>query len=471
MTQDQRFHMMTETNLHTLIPKMAIPTIISMLVTSVYNLADTYFVSKISTEASAAVGVIFSLMSLIQALGFTIGIGSSAYVSRLLGQKDREQADRTVSTAFFTALALGTVFAIFGLIFRTQIVRLLGAIDEVYPYALDYATYIFIGAPFMMGLYVLNNQMRAQGSAVLSMIGILSGGILNIALDPLFIFTFRMGISGAAIATVLSQFLSFILLLILNNKVKTVISVRFRTFRPSLKIYKEILHGGLPSLCRQGLASLSSVVLNLAAGPYGAAALSALSIVNRFMHFLYAALIGYGQGFQPVCGFNFGAKRYDRVLEAYRFSLKVGVILISALGVIAYAIAPQVMGWFRADDPQVIEIGIQALRFQCFTLPLQAFMMLSQFLCQSIGYGIRAAIIAMGRQGLFLIPAYLILPRFLDILGLEISQPCSDVITALLSFLIVSGVYKRLKRKVAEQSGQPLANNEPLLSNHKRAPQ
>lgn len=451
MTQDERYKKMTEGNLHTLIPKLAIPTILSMLVTSFYNLADTYFVSKISTEASAAVGVIFSLMSLIQALGFTIGIGSSTYVSRLLGEKNREQAAKTVSTAFFTALGLGGIFTAIGLLYRNEIVRLLGAIESVHPYAVDYATYIFIGAPFMMGLYVLNNQMRGQGSPILSMIGVLSGGILNIALDPLFIFVFGWGISGAAIATILSQFISFWILLILNNKTKNIIPVRLKTFKPSFKIFKEILHGGFPSLCRQGLASLSGVALNFAAGPYGAAALSALSIVNRFMHFIYATLIGYGQGFQPVCGFNFGAKRHDRVLEAYRFSLKIGILIISVLGVAAYFIAPQAMTWFRANDPQVIQIGIRALRFQCYTLPLQAFMMLSQFLCQSIGYGVRAAIIAMSRQGLFLIPAYLILPKFLDIVGLEIAQPCSDVITAILTGIIMIGVYRKL-RSVSSQT-------------------
>ncbi len=445
MTQDERYRLMTESNLHTLIPKMAIPTIISMLVTSAYNLADTYFVSKISTEASAAVGVIFSLMAMIQALGFTIGIGSATYVSRLLGQKNREEADKTVSTAFFTALGVGTLFAILGVVFREKIVTLLGAIPEVHSLAVDYATYIFIGAPFMMGLYVLNNQMRAQGSAVLSMVGVLSGCILNIALDPLLIFVLDWGIAGAAIATVFSQFLSFCILLILNNKVKNIISVRFKTLRPSWRIYKEILHNGFPSLCRQGLASLSGIALNFAAGPFGASALSALSIVNRFMMFLYSALIGYGQGFQPVCGFNYGAKKYDRVLESYRFSLKVGTIIISVLGVAAYFMAPLVMTWFRAGDPEVIHIGIRALRAQCFTLPLQAFMMLSQFLCQSIGHGFRAALIAMGRQGLFLIPAYLLLSNLLGVSGLIISQPCSDVLTALLSGFIIVGVLKRIK--------------------------
>ena len=447
MTQDKRYHMMTESNLHRLIPKLAVPTIISMLVTSVYNTADTYFVSKISTEASAAVGIIFSLMALIQALGFAVGIGSSTYVSRLLGEKKQDDADKAVSTAFFLALALGTVFAAVGLTFCTPIVRLLGAIEEVEPYAVDYATYIFLGAPFMMGLYVLNNQMRAQGYALLSMIGILSGGILNIALDPLFIFTFGWGIKGAAIATVISQFLSFWILFFLNQYKKSTISVRFRTFRPSVPFFREMLRGGAPSLCRQGLASLSAVVLNYAAGPFGAVALSAMSIVNRIVQLINSVLIGFGQGFLPVCGFNFGAKRYDRVLDAYRFCIKVGVVLISVFGVITFFSAETVMTWFKADDAEVIEIGTAALRYQCFTLPLQAAMMLSQFLCQAIGYGTRASLIAMGRQGLFLIPLYWIFSRTIGVLGVQIAQPCSDVITAVMTFLLLRTVYKKLNDK------------------------
>ena len=447
MTQDKRYQMMTETNLHRLIPRLAIPTIISMLVTSVYNTADTYFVSKISTEASAAVGVIFSLMALIQALGFAIGIGSSTYVSRLLGEKDREEADKTVSTAFFTALAVGTVFAAVGLAFCNPIVKLLGAIEEVEPYAVDYATYIFMGAPFMMGLYVLNNQMRAQGNALLSMVGIMSGGILNIALDPLFIFTLGWGIKGAAIATVISQFLSFWILFFLNQYKKETISVRFRACRPSLGIFREMLRGGSPSLCRQGLASLSAVVLNYAAGPFGPVALSALAIVNRIVQLINSVLIGFDQGFLPVCGFNFGAKRYDRVLNAYRFCIKVGVVLITIFGIVTFFSAEAVMKIFKADDEGVIKIGTAALQYQCFTLPLQASMMLSQFLCQAIGYGTRASVIAMGRQGLFLIPLYWIFSRTVGVLGLQIAQPCSDVITAVMTFLLLRGVYKTLKKK------------------------
>lgn len=437
---------MTLTPVQKLIPKLAIPTIFSMLITSVYNMADTYFVSKISTEASAAVGIIYSLMSMIQAIGFTIGMGSGNYVSRLLGQKNTEEAKKTVSTAFFTSLIVGIIFT--GSIFLAGLdsfVNLLGAIDSVKPYARDYAKYILLGAPFMMMSFVLNNQLRAQGNPTLAMVGITVGGILNTALDPMLIFGFDMGISGAALATVLSQIISFVILFIFTNFNKKSIHISFKYFRPSKKIYKEIFYTGMPSFCRQGLASFSAVVLNYAAGRYGAAALSAISIVNRFMLFIYSGLIGFAQGFQPVCGFNFGAKRYDRVLEAFKFCMKVAVVFLAVLGSLAFVFAPQILTFFRKEDAEVIKIGYVALRLQAITLPIQAVAIMTQFLSQSIGYGGRASLVAMARQGLFLFPAYIILPKFFDILGVQLAQPVSDLFTFILSLYILKSVLKNIK--------------------------
>lgn len=445
MTQEQRHIYMTETPVKKLIIKLAIPTIISMLVTSIYNMADTYFVSHISTEASAAVGVTYSIMAMIQAIGFTLGMGSGTYVSRLLGMKEYEKAKRTVSTAFFTAFILGLLLCICTLPFLSKFVTLLGAIDSVKPYAEDYAKYILIGAPFMTATFVLNNQLRAQGNALFSMIGISSGTIINIILDPVMIYNMNMGVAGAALATIISQFISFCLLLTFTNVRKATISVKFRNFRPSFEIYKNILHSGLPSFCRQGLASVSSIVLNLAAGPFGAAALSALSIVNKYMLFIHAGLIGFCQGFQPVSGFNFGAKRYDRVRSAFNFCITVAVILLSTLGAVSFVLAPQIMGFFRENDREVIEIGKLTLRFQCLALPLQACAMMSQFLSQSIGFGGRASIVAMGRQGLFLIPLYLILSNTIGLLGLQMSQALSDCLTFIVSIFVTVSVIKKLK--------------------------
>ncbi len=445
MTREERHIYMTETPVKKLILKLAVPTIISMLVTSLYNMADTYFVSHISTEASAAVGVTYSIMAMIQAIGFTLGMGSGTFVSRLLGMKEYDKAKRTVSTAFFTAFIFGVLLCIGIFPFLEKFVTLLGAIESVKPYAVDYAKYILIGAPFMASSFVLNNQLRAQGNALYSMIGISTGTVINIILDPIMIYTMKMGISGAALATIISQFISFCLLLTFTNVKKTSISVKLKNFRPTSEIYKEILHSGLPSFCRQGLASVSSIVLNLAAGPFGAAAISALSIVNKYMLFIHAGLIGFCQGFQPVSGFNFGAKRYDRVRSAFKFCLVVAIILLSTLGVISYFLAPQIMAFFRENDKQVIEIGALALKLQSLALPLQACAMMSQFLSQSIGFGGRASIVAMGRQGLFLIPLYLVLSHFLGVLGLQMSQAISDSLTFIVSIFVTASVLKKLK--------------------------
>ncbi len=445
MTREERHIYMTETPIKKLVLKLAVPTIISMLVTSIYNMADTYFVSHISTEASAAVGVTYSIMAMIQAIGFTLGMGSGTMVSRLLGQKEYDKAKKTVSVAFFTAIALGLLLCACTLPFLSQFVKLLGAIESVQPHAESYAKYILIGAPFMTASFVLNNQLRAQGNALFSMIGIGSGTILNIILDPIMIFYMNMGIAGAALATIISQILSFCLLLTFTNVRKTSISVSIKSFKPSFDIYKEIFHSGLPSFCRQGLASVSSIVLNLAAGPFGASALSALSIVNKYSLFIHAGLIGFCQGFQPVSGFNFGAKRYDRVQSAFKFCLKVGIIFLGILGIASFIFAEQVMMFFRESDPEVVKIGALAMRFQSITFPLQAVAMMSQFLSQSIGYGGRASIVAMGRQGLFLIPMYLILSSTIGLLGLQMSQALSDCLTFGVAIIITVGVMKKLK--------------------------
>mgnify|MGYP002507988661 FL=1 len=447
MTQEERYVMMTETPVSRLIPSLAVPTIISMLVTSIYNMADTFFVSQINTSASAAVGIIYSLMAMIQAIGFTLGMGAGNFISRSLGKRDEETAVRTAATAFYTAVSVGLLMTVTGLLSLDRLVRMLGATETIAPYARDYARYILLGAPVMTGSFVMNNLLRSQGFAFYSMLGITTGGILNMILDPIFIFGFGLGISGAALATVLSQCISFGILFFQCNFRKGCIRLRISKFTPTGKIYGEILHAGLPSLCRQGLASAAAVVLNVAANPFGDAAIAAMSIVTRYMMFINSALIGFGQGFQPVCGFNFGAKRYDRVLESFWFCLKVALILLTTLGAVSFLGAENIMGVFRKGDREVIEIGTWALRFQCLTMPLQAWIIMSNMLTQSIGYGFRASIVAAGRQGIFFIPALLTLPKLFGITGLQLSQTTADVCTAIMAAVIVLGILKELKEK------------------------
>ncbi|MCI8590032.1 MAG: MATE family efflux transporter [Clostridiales bacterium] len=442
MQTPNHFEDMTKTPVSRLITRLAVPSVISMLVSSIYNLADTYFVSQIDRDAAAAIGIVFSLMAVIQALGFTLGMGSGNYVSRLLGMKEEQKAATVVSVAFFTALFIGVVISAGGLINPLGFVALLGAGGTVRTYAAQYAVYILIAAPFMMCSFVMNNQLRAQGFATCSMVGLTTGGILNMVLDPILIHF--MGIGGAGLATMISQMVSFVILIVLTIKTKGVIPIRWQCFRPTWTAYKEIFHAGLPSFCRQGLVSISSVVLNFAAGSFGTAALAAMTIVNRITMFIYSALIGFAQGFQPVCGFNWGAKRYDRVIQAYTFSLKVALIMLSVLGLLFFLLASPILSLFQKDEA-VLAIGSAALRFQCIGMPLQATIMMGQFLTQSIGYGVRAAVIAMGRQGLFLIPGYLILPLFMQVTGIEAAQLVSDIFTFILTLFIMRGVMKKIK--------------------------
>lgn len=445
MTKEEKYHQMIETPVETLIPKLAIPTIISMLVTSIYNMADTFFVSQIGTSASGAVGVMFSAMAMIQAIGFTLGMGSGNHISRALGNRDEEQAGLFAATAFFTAAIIGILIAVFGTLFSRPMVFFLGATETIAPYAQDYARYILIAAPFMLTSFVMNNILRAQGSAMFAMIGITTGGILNMILDPLLIFGFDMGISGAAIATMVSQMISFGILLYQCNAHEDCIKIQFSRFRPKLATYARILHAGLPSFCRQGLASIAAVVLNFAAGPYGDAAIAAMSIVTRFMMFINSSLIGFGQGFQPVCGFNFGAKRYDRVLKAYWFCVRVAVVMLTVFGIIGFLFSRPIITAFRREDLEVIAIGTLALRLQLLTMPFQAWVIMVNMLTQSIGYGFRASLVAMGRQGLFLIPALLVFPGVFGLLGLQIAQPVADMLTFVLSTVIVTGILRELK--------------------------
>ena len=452
MTYEEKYQLMINTPISRLIPRLAVPTIISMLITSIYNMADTFFVSQLSTSASGAVGVNFSLMAMIQAIGFTLGMGSGNFMSRMLGAREQEKAQRACSTAVYTAFALGLLLAITGIANIDSLVRMLGATETIAPYAKDYGRYILIAAPYMTVSFVFNNHLRSQGNAALSMIGITTGGILNVILDPVLIFGLKMGISGAAIATIFSQFVSFTILLVLVIRSGNVLKPHPRYFTFQGWVYKEILSAGMPTLGRQGLASVASVLLNVASSGFGDAAVAAMSIVTRIMMFINSALIGFGQGFQPVCGFNFGAGRYDRVLEAYFFCRRVALVFLLVLGVIVFAISTPIMRLFRKEDAEVIRIGALALKMQCCLLPFQSYTIIGNMLTQSIGYSFRATLTAISKQGLFFIPAILILPPLLGIPGLQLAQPVADGLTFVLTLVIVVMVVKELRGMAASQN-------------------
>lgn len=439
----QKFVRMTEGSVKGLICRMSIPTIISMLVTALYNMADTFFVGRISTSATAGVGVVFSVMSIIQAVGFCFGQGSGNYISRKLGERNLEESSRMAATGFISAFGAGLVIMVFGLLFSERFALMLGSTETILPHARQYMCVILIGAPFMTSSLVLNNQLRLQGNAMYAMIGIAAGAVINIALDPIFIFTFGMGVGGAALATVVSQFLSFCLLLAGCRRGGN-IAIRLRDFSPNIRRYWEIARGGAPSLFRQGLASAAVIALNLAARVYGDAAVAAMSIVTRVTMFAFAALIGLGQGFQPVCGFNYGAKRYDRVLEAFWFCLKLGTFSLAVLAALGFVFAPEVIALFRKEDAEVVAIGARALRAQCLALPLLAWFTLNNMTMQNIGAFGRASLLATARQGLFFLPLIMILPRFFGLWGIIICQPLADLCSFLLALPLGIGVIREL---------------------------
>ena len=441
--QKERFRSLTKTPVKKLIPKLALPTIISMLVTAIYNAADTFFVGQISTEATAAVGLAFSVMAVIQALGFFCGQGSGSFLSRKLGAGEQREAEEMSATGLALSFIIGIVFAALAICFIHPLARFLGAADTTMEHTVNYMRIICLGAPFMMSQFVLNNQLRFQGSAIYAMVGLMCGAVLNIGLDPLLIFGFDMGVTGAAIATISGQFISFVVLL-LGSRRGANIRPQMKNVRLNWYYLYNVIRGGAPSLFRQGLAAVATILLNRAAGNYGDAAIAGMSVTNRVMMFTNSALIGFGQGYQPVCAFNYGANRTDRVKEGYFFCLKYGTMFLVLMSALCLCFAPSIIAFFR-DDPAVVAVGKVALRWQAAALPLQSCVVFTNMMLQSMGKGMKASITSSARSGIFFIPLILILPQIFGLLGVEMTQAWADVLAVLLTIPIAASELKKMK--------------------------
>lgn len=443
-TQTNRYEMMTQTPVRKLILKLSVPTIISMLVTGFYNTADTFFVGRISTQATAAVGLVFSVMAIIQAMGFFCGHGSGNFLSRRLGAGEIKEANDMASTGFAISMILGALVAAVGIINIKSIALMIGATPTTMQDTIDYMRIILLGAPFMMGQFVVNNQLRFQGSAYYAMAGLMCGAVINVGLDPLLILVFKMGVSGAAIATVSGQVISFIVLLIGSRHGEN-IRMAFSNVHINLYYIREIINGGAPSLFRQGLAAVSTLLLNTTAGSIGGdAAIAGMSIVTRVTMLVVSALIGFGQGYQPVCSFNYGAGLKARVREGYFFCVKYGTLFLMLGSALCFAFAPEIIACFR-DDPEVIAIGARVLRYQCMALPLMGEIVMTNMMLQSIGKGFKASITASARNGIFFVPLIIILPRMFGLFGVEITQPVADVFSALLTIIMVIPELKEMR--------------------------
>ncbi len=445
------YEKMTATPVPQLVVKLAVPTIVSMLVSALYNMADTFFVSQLGTSAAGAVGIVFSLMAIIQAIGFTLGMGAGTIVTLHLGAKEEEKATCAASTGFFLAIFLGAVLAAAGSLFVDQLMRALGSTETILPYAKAYGRYILLAAPVMCASFVMNNIFRYEGKAMLGMMGIGTGGILNIILDPIFIFGLNLGTAGAAIATALSQSVSFLILLSLFLKGRSNVRLRISCVSTDPGMYGSILWKGLPTLCRQGLASIASVALNVNAAVYGDAAVAAMSIVGRIMFFMFSAMLGFGQGFQPVAGFNYGARKYRRVYEATRFTAMTGVVVMAVFGGAIFALAPQVLRLFRKDDAEVIALGVYALRAQCLIMPLFGVTTTANMAMQSTGHSGGATFLALCRQGIFFLPLITLLPGIMGVQGVQLAQPLADVCTLLATIPLLIYFLRKLKKMACSE--------------------
>lgn len=438
-----KYTFLTQAPVHRVIGAMAIPTIISMLLTSMYNLVDTFFVGKINTQSTAAVGIVFSVMFFIQAFSFFFGNGSGNYISRQLGAQNTKDAEVMASTGLFYTLVFSLIVMLLGWIFLEPISILLGSTPTILPYTRQYLGISLLGTPFIMGTFCINNQMRFQGFTKYSVYGVISGSIINCLLDPVFIFGFSMGVSGAAVASVIGQICGFVIMLIMSQK-EGVIHYTHRRISFEGRFVKEIIAGGTPSISRQGLASVSTIALNSVAGNYGDAAIAAMSIVTRISMFIFSVIVGLGQGFQPMCGFCYGAKLYDRVKEGFWFGTKIGTFFLLFWSVVLIIFSGEVVSLFR-DDPEVIAIGIPALRYQMIIFPACSFMLMANMMMQTCRKTIRANILAASRQGLFFIPLIFVLPYFYGLFGVEICQAVSDVISLIVTIPIVWSAFKEMK--------------------------
>ena len=449
MTSDDRsalqFRQMTETPIPQLVLSLAAPTILSMLITSIYNLADTFFVGQISTSASGAVGIVSSLMAILQALGFMLGHGSGSIISRSLGSQNTDAATRFASTSFFTALVFGGIITAAGLLTLPDFMMLLGSTETILPHACAYARYILLAAPIMMSSLVMNNILRYEGKASFAMIGLVTGGLLNIALDPLFIFGLGMGTAGAGLATALSQTISFCILLSMFLRGKTVSQFRLSAVTREARDFGRILLGGAPSFGRQGLNSIGGMLLNLAARGYGDAAVAGMSIVSRIFMFIISVAIGVGQGLQPVASFNYGARKYRRVRQAAIFTIEAAFCMLVVLVGLCWVNGDALIRLFR-DDPAVTAVALPAFHYQCLAMLLHPIIVVANMTFQSVGASGRATFLACCRQGVFFIPLILILPRTHGLFGVEICQPIADVLTFLVSLPFLIAFLQQLGR-------------------------
>ena len=453
--QEQRRQMMLNEPISRIIFKMAIPTIVAFLINSIYSLADTFFVSSLGTNATAAVSVNASLDQLIMMCGSMLAVGANSYIARLLGRGEDKKASQVLSTAFILAASLGILLMVFGSIFMTPMVRLLGATPTCEAYSIEYATYVLLAAPFMASNFVMNQCLRSEGSATLSMIGMGIGGVLNCFLDPLFIFTFDMGVAGASLATAISKGVSFAILIFPYITRRSLLHLSIRNFKFSKDIIGQIISVGSSSMFRSGLAVVAGILLNDLAGNISDSVLAGIGVSTKIMMFPFSIILGFGTGFQPVAGFNWGAKRFDRVLKSYKFSSNVALIGGIVMAAILIIFVDPIIYLFAGNDPEMHEIGALCIILQSIALPIHAWVAIINMLCAGLGNAKGAFLLATARQGSCMIPILFPLAHFFGAYGVASVQAAADVLSLALAIPIIISMSKKIKKALADHQAQP----------------
>ena len=460
LQRDKRRNMMLNDPIHKVIPKMAIPTIIAFLINSVYSLADTYFVSGLGTNATAAVNVNASLDQLIMMCGSMLAIGANSYIARLMGQGNDKKASQVLSTSFFLSFGFGLALLVVGMCFMAPMVRLLGATPTCEQYAIDYATYILFAAPFMASSFVMNQCLRSEGSATLSMIGMGFGGILNCVLDPLFINGApalnipAMGVAGASIATAISKLVSFAILIFPYLTRRSMLHLSIRFFRFSWDIISKIISIGSSSLFRNALSVVAGILLNDLAGNISDSVLAGIGVSTKIMMFPFSIILGFGTGFQPVAGFNWGAKRYDRVEQSYRFSSWVALIGAVVMGALIAIFADNLIVLFSGEDESMRQYGALCIQLQCIALPIHAWVAVVNMFCTGLGNAWGAFLLATSRQGSCFLPILYPMVRWWKADGICAVQAAADVFTLLLAVPLIIYMKKKVRQaRLAEPVG------------------
>jgi putative MATE family efflux protein len=449
-SQDQRRNMMLNEPISRIIPKMAIPTIVAFLINSIYSLADTYFVSSLGTFATAAVSVNSSLDQLIMMCGSMLALGANSYIARLLGSGQDQKASKVLSTAFFLALGIGATLLVFGTVFMTPMVRLLGATPDCEQYSIDYATYVLLAAPFMASNFVMNQCLRSEGSATLSMVGMGFGGILNCILDPVFIFGMDMGVAGASLATAISKWVSFIILIFPYITRRSLLHLSIRNFRPNWDILSNIVSVGSSSMFRNGLAVITGIMLNKIAGEISDSVMASIGVCTKIMMFPFGIILGFGNGFQPVAGFNWGAKRYDRVLSSYRFSSIVALVGSGVMALFLIIFADPIIVAFAGADQEMRQLGGLCLILQSLALPVHAWVAVVNMLCAGLGNAKGAFLLATARQGTCMIPLLYPLAWLFQANGIAAVQAAADVLSLALAIPIAISMMKMIRATQAQ---------------------